>query len=310
MLIATLGLALAPSGALAYDFERTLRPGMKGSDVRALQLRIAGWYPGDNKVTFSIDGAFGPQTSEAINKFETHYGLNVNGQASEGDFEVLNSLQDKDNSTKHFDWSEFVQNKNSSCSAKANAYAGGFAGGPVSAKKTKRNVKRLMWRLEAVRAKGGGNAVGINSGFRSLPYNNCIGGAGASQHLYGTAADNRMAGVTNRKERNIARRSQVHGIGCYSGQTHNHFDLRVQNRDLASSQFWWWPDQDSKGRDLDEGGKPCWGESATKSARTSSIMMLREVQNAVPGAGSLVPSVEEISAFESAGEVSDLSGSD
>lgn len=69
-----------------------------------------------------------------------------------------------------------------------------------------------MWRLEAVRKKGGRKSIGIISGFRSVAYNNCIAGARASQHLYGTAADNRMVGVKNRREREIAKRSQIHGI--------------------------------------------------------------------------------------------------
>ncbi len=133
----------------------------------------------------------------------------------------------------------------------------------VSPGKARNYVRRLMWRLEALRAKAGHKAIGINSGFRSVPYNYCIGGARYSQHMYGTAADNRMADVTNRFERNLAKASQVHGIACYSGRSHNHFDLRLENGDLPGARYWWWPARDRQGRDLDAANKPCWGETAT-----------------------------------------------
>ena len=137
--------------------------------------------------------------------------------------------------------------------------------------RAKKNVKRLMWRLEAVRAKGGGKAIGINSGFRSVNYNDCIGGARASQHMYGTAVDNRMAEVTNRHERDLARGSQFHGIGCYSSLSHNHFDIRLENPKLPGSQAWWWPEKDGAGRDLADDGKPCWGESSRSAAGRGSV---------------------------------------
>ena len=125
-----------------------------------------------------------------------------------------------------------------------------------------------MWRLEAVRAKAGGKAIGVNSAFRSVSYNDCIGGARASQHMYGTAVDNRMAEVSNRYERDLARASQFHGIGCYSSLSHNHFDIRLENPKLPDSQYWWWPDQDRDGRDLADDGALCWGESSRSAAGT------------------------------------------
>jgi hypothetical protein len=171
----------------------------------------------------------------------------------------------------------------------------------VSPKRALSNVKRLMWRLEALRTKVGDEPVGINSGFRSVAYNDCIGGARASQHTYGTAADNRVANVGNRRARRIARGSQIHGIGCYSYLTHNHFDLRLDNGDLPSSQFWWWPERDGAGRDLDETGSPCWGQQK-KTGSTVSIRALRSE--------SRFPSVAEIDAFSAAGEPDDLLGAD
>jgi zinc D-Ala-D-Ala carboxypeptidase len=310
---------VAAPGAQARQFDRRLKPGAKGSEVRALQVRIAGWFPTNRQETFKIDGSYGSQTRAAMRALETAYGRPVNGIASKQDLQILNKLQDPDGSTKHFDYSEFDQNRSASCSSRANSYAGTFSGGMSAPRRVKRNVKKLMWRLEAVRKKGGSKPIGINSGFRSVAYNDCIGGARASQHLYGTAADNRMVGVDNRTQRNIAKRSQVHGIGCYSSLSHNHFDLRIHNRDLQGGHFWWWPRKDSRGRDLADDGRPCWGEKARRGtaggagitlARTTSPSVLHDVRNGVIGAGSLVPTLGEIELFETSGEAEDLGGLD
>jgi hypothetical protein len=306
-----LSCALASAApAAAYDFKRPLSLGDSGPDVRALQVRIAGWHPGDEQKAFYLDGRYGGMTKSAVINYQELHGLKATGTANKTLFAALNRLQDADGSTEHFDWDEFNQNRNSGCGAQANAYAGSFGGGMVSALRAKRNARRLMWRLEAVRAKGGSNPVGINSGFRSVPYNNCIGGASRSQHMYGTAADNRMAELTNHRQRTIAMRSQVHGVGCYSSQTHNHFDLRINNAALPSSRFWWWPRTDGQGRHLSDEGVPCWGETRQTAALRSSAAILRTVALATPGAGSLVPSEQEVAAFESAGEPEDLNGAD
>lgn len=256
--------------ASAYEFRQTLALGDSGPDVKALQIRVAGWYPAARQVEMSIDGDFGNGTSAAVRAFQKFYGLAPDGVAGPATFSVLAGIEDADGSTEHFDWSEFWQKSNSRCSAKANAYSGTFGGGMVAPLRAKKNVKRLMWRLEAVRAKSGGKSIGINSGFRSVNYNDCIGGARASQHMYGTAVDNRMAHASNRYERDIARASQFHGIGCYSSLSHNHFDIRLENPKLPASQSWWWPQQDGNGRDLADDGAPCWGESSRSARRHSA----------------------------------------
>jgi zinc D-Ala-D-Ala carboxypeptidase len=290
---ALLALLLFPAGpAAAWEFTRTLKEGMTGKDVKALQVRIAGWFPRADKTHFGIDGEFGPTTTDAVRSFEKFYGLPVDGVAGTEVFKVIDRLEDDDGSTLNFAWSEFTQNRSGNCSAGANAYAGTFEGGMASPKRVKLNVKRMMWRLEAIRAKAGDHAIGINSGFRSAPYNDCIGGAGVSQHMFGTAADNRIAATSNRQARNLAKASQVHGIGCYSKLEHNHFDTRIDNEDLNSQRAWWWPERDSAGRDLDESGSPCWGEKGHK--RT----------------GDEILSVEAVAIFAALGEVADLAGAD
>lgn len=262
--LALVGLIGAP--ASAYTFERTLQAGDEGADVKQLQIRIAGWLERADQRRLRLTGIFDGKTTNAVRAFQAFYGLEVDGIAGSSVFEVLDSLEDDDGSTAHFDYAEFKQNRNSRCSDKANKFAGTFKGGPVPMARVKRNVRRLMWRLEALRAKLGDNPIGINSGFRSVEYNKCIGGASKSQHMYGTSADLRVANTGNRKARNQAKKSQFYGIGCYASFSHNHFDLRLHNEDLPEAQFWWWPERDSQGRDLDESGAPCWGEESTKSA--------------------------------------------
>ena len=296
--------ALSAPAAQAFDWPSRLAKGARGRAVKRLQVRVAGWFPERDQTRFHIDGAFGGQTAKAVERFERHYGITgANGAAGPATFTVLDRLGDGNGSTRHFEWSEFDQNHNSSCSAQANAYAGTFKGGQVSPKRTKRNVRRLMWRLEALRAKAGGEPIGINSGFRSVTYNSCIGGASASQHLYGNAADNRVAGISNRKARRIARRSQFHGISCYSSTTHNHFDLRLENSALPSAQNWWWPRKDSLGRELDDSGRPCWGETSGSAVAVASA-------ETTAGTDAFVPTAAEVRAFEDAGELDDLSGND
>lgn len=308
---AVAALVALASPALAYDFDRPLKRGDEGPDVRALQTRVAGWFPRDDQTPMGIDGAFGRKTARAVKAFQRFYGMEVDGVAGQGVFDKLSSLEDDDGSTAHFDWSEFVQNRNAGCSAKANAYAGTFDGGAVAPSVVKTNVRRLMWRLEALRAKTGGHAIGINSGYRSVAYNDCIGGARASQHMYGTAADNRIAQVDNRTGREVAMTSQFSGVGCYSSLSHNHLDIRVENAGSGTTQFWWWPKSDSKGRHLADDGLPCWGETVEKRiAARATADVLRSVAAALPGAGSLVPAEPEVEAFEDAGEPEDLLGLD
>lgn len=316
VLVATTVLVVAlavASPALAYEFDRPLKRGDEGPDVRALQTRLAGWFPRDDQTAMGIDGVFGRKTARAVKAFQRFHDIKADGVAAGPVYEVLSDLEDDDGSTAHFDWSEFMQNRNPGCSAKANAYAGTFDGGAVAPVVVKTNVRRLMWRLEALRAKAGGHPIGINSGFRSVAYNDCIGGARASQHMYGTAADNRVAEVPNRTSRELAMTTQFSGVGCYSSLSHNHLDIRVENAGSGTTQFWWWPKTDPKGRHLADDGLPCWGETVRQNvalAKTTTSTVLSSVAGALPGAGSLVPGAAEVEAFEDAGETEDLLGLD
>ncbi|MEA2508403.1 MAG: zinc D-Ala-D-Ala carboxypeptidase [Actinomycetota bacterium] len=252
---------------------------------------MAGWYPSQNNTSLKIDKKFTTRTEIAVERFQSFYGLSVDGIAGHDTYAKLARLLDPDGSTAHFNWGEFKQNRSPSCSAKANSYAGTFDGGMASRFRVKRYVRRLMWRLEALRARAGRHLIGINSGFRSVDYNACIGGAAGSQHMYGTAADQRMANVTNHHERRVGERTDFSGIGCYSQLTHNHFDIRLDNADLPSSQFWWWPKQNSLGEDLDDQGRPCYGEVATSTTSRLSARSRIDVLTAA-----------QVRAFGAAGE--------
>lgn len=284
---AAVAVGLMAGPAAAYEFTRTLSPGDTGPDVKKLQIRVAGWYPQEGQTAMRPDGTYGATTEAAIKAFQSFHGLSPDGIAGPSTYAVIYGLEDDDGSTIHFDWNEFKQNSNSRCSAKANAYAGTFKGGMVSPRRTKANIKRIMWRLEALRAKAGGKAIVINSAYRSVSYNDCIGGARVSQHMYGTAVDNRMAEVSNRYERDLAKVTQIHGIGCYSSLSHNHFDIRIENGKVPSSQFWWWPKQDKSGRDLADDGKPCWGEGTLRPASAEDGSSTRTTASLVPSEGLL-----------------------
>jgi peptidoglycan hydrolase-like protein with peptidoglycan-binding domain len=281
------------SAAEAQD--EALAQGSHGEAVRELQIQIAGWFDRDDQRYLRTNGRFGPRTVQALVNFQEHYGLKADGVAGAKVFKILDTLEDEDGSTLHFDWYEFQQNINSRCSMEANKAAGTFWNGLAPRETVKENVRRLMWRLEVLRAKSGDEPVAITSGFRSVAYNKCIGGASLSQHLFGTAADLRVGGTSNRAVRNKARATQFHGIGCYSNFTHNHLDMRLDNDELPAAQYWWWPEQDSKGHDLADDGRPCAGE-ASASARVASGTG-RSLSD-VLRVGSKVPTRREIDALK------------
>jgi hypothetical protein len=112
--------------------------------------------------------------------------------------------------------------------------------------------------------------------------------------------------------RNMAKGSQVHGIGCYSHLSHNHLDLRIQNPDLEETRSWWWPKRDRFGRDLDEGRRPCWGEvKRRESIRAAGSSLGPTVDVFTYGLDdAVVPSEEDVAEFGAQGEPSDLHGLD
>ncbi|GGU99539.1 muramoylpentapeptide carboxypeptidase [Streptomyces litmocidini] len=222
------GLALAAPAA-AYGWPSQLSQGSSGAAVKELQIRIAGWAAGSAQQTFvSLDGDFGPGTEAALRRFQAAYGLTVDGVAGPETFGRLNALESSDGSTAHFDFSEFESKDGS-----------GFSGGKVGATTVKENVRRTMYKLEALRKKCGDLAVTVNSGFRSISHNASVGGASNSMHLYGIAADVAVSGLSTKTVYQKAETCGYSGLETYT-VSWQHVDSRVEYP--YGSQSWWWQD--------------------------------------------------------------------
>ena len=168
--------AVAPSASAdaCYTWNRTLRYGNTGSDVRQLQVRIAAYH---GRGGLAIDGSFGPATQSALIRFQREYGLAADGIAGPQTYSKIYALQDADCTPDHFTYPEL--NKCNST----------WSGGAVSASTAKYNALQVMWKLEALRHGLGDRPINISSGFRSYACNSRVGGASNSRHLYGDAAD-------------------------------------------------------------------------------------------------------------------------
>lgn len=212
--------------ASAYNWTRTLQQGSSGSDVEELQIRVAGWAADSPSQTYvDVDGIFGPATRAAVMRFQRAYGLAVDGIVGPATQAKLNSLE-RSNGTKHFNYSEFYSKDGS-----------GFSGGKVSTATVRENVRRMMYKLEAVRVKIGNRPIIINSGFRSIAHNNRTPGAATnSQHMYGIAADIRASGASLSALRTATRSSGF--SGSYNGGTYSHIDSRMEYS--YGSQYWYW----------------------------------------------------------------------
>jgi lysozyme family protein len=195
--------------------------------TKEVQIRVAGYAAdGPERAFVAIDGVSGPQTRAAIMRFQQARGLAADGIVGPQTTAALESLAKPDQSTEHFDWDEFDSGDGQ-----------GFAGGRIPAAEVKANVRRLMWKLEALRHKAGDRAITINSGFRSVAHNSAVGGARNSQHMYGIAADISAQGLSPAQVRELAKSCGFSGIKAYPG--HSHVDSRAEHS--YNSGHWWWP---------------------------------------------------------------------
>jgi len=91
---------------------------------------------------------------------------------------------------------------------------------------------RLVMVLQSIRSHFGA-PVTINSAYRTPQKNRAVGGAAASQHCYGTAADITVRGVSVSKVAAYAREIMPDwgGVGTYERQGFTHVDVREQRAD-------------------------------------------------------------------------------
>jgi uncharacterized protein YcbK (DUF882 family) len=114
----------------------------------------------------------------------------------------------------HFSSSEFA----CKCGLRGLKPADGYCGGKswVSAE--------LVQKLEELRAAIGNRPILITSGCRCQLYNRYVGGASASQHLMGTAADVTVKGMAPSEVAKAADKLDFGGVGRY--KTFTHVDVR------------------------------------------------------------------------------------
>ena len=205
-----------------YTWGRTLSQGMSGEDVRQLQIRVSG-YPGYGAV-ITLDGAYGPATAAAVQRFQSAYGLGADGIAGPQTFSKIYELQDNDCTPINFSYAEM------------NKCNSDWSGGAVPAAQAKANALVTMWKLQALR-KDLNAAITISSAFRSVACNNAVGGSSTSRHLYGDAAD--LTGAPSFCT--LAQRARYHGFreilgpGYPDHSDHTHVAMK-------STQTWSAPD--------------------------------------------------------------------
>ncbi|MDT4976841.1 MAG: zinc D-Ala-D-Ala carboxypeptidase [Pseudonocardiales bacterium] len=217
-----------PGQASAYPWSGTLQQGSSGAAVVELQIRVAGWAANTASQTYvGVDGSFGPGTAAAVRRFQSAYGLTSDGVVGPATQGVLNSLESADGSTAHFEWTEFTSHDGA-----------GFGGGNVGTAQVQENVRRSMYKLEALRKKAGDRGTTINSGFRSVAYNNTVpGSAPNSMHTYGVAADIAITGLSTLSIYRIAETCGFSGLEAYTNSW-QHCDSRVEH--AYGAQAWWW----------------------------------------------------------------------
>ncbi len=215
----------APASAdECYTWSRTLSSGSSGSDVAELQIRVAGFA--GYGVNMAIDGSYGGQTTTAVRGFQSAYGLSADGVAGPQTYAKIYELQDPDCSPAHFSFAEV----DGGCGA------GGYSGGSVSATTVKENLKRAMWRAEALRHRLGDVPLRVTSGFRSKSCDASVGGSGSGQHTYGTAID--LTGFSGSPSFcSIASNARYAGFGGIFGPGYPGHDDHV-HVDIRPGQVW------------------------------------------------------------------------
>jgi zinc D-Ala-D-Ala carboxypeptidase len=228
--IGSVGAGLVAAGALpaaAGDLGvRELRTGMSGVDVRELQIRIAGWASDDARHSFvQVSGVFDAATDAAVRRFQKAHGLPSDGVVGPAMRDQLAALAAADGSTLHFEWAPF-----------AAPDGGGFAGGNLDEATVRENVRRLMYKLEALRHKLDGREIEVRAGFHGTGYRPSRLAPTGGVHTDGGAADITVAGLTTYAVYRVAQTCGFSGLGSYV-QSWLHCDSRAEHNSGAP---WSW----------------------------------------------------------------------
>jgi zinc D-Ala-D-Ala carboxypeptidase len=233
-----IGGAVASGGAVGVirlsqvlnQHHRILHLGMSGDDVTEVQIRVAGWASADHPTCgfLRIDGYFDRATEQAVRNFCQAYNMPPRGVVDDLVWEQLGTLVKPDGSTLHFDWSEFYAPGNPS-----------FEGGSVSKTVVTENIRRLMFKLEALRLKAGGIPVFIVTGYR--PKNSAAlqeDTVASSLHTYGIATDI-YVNMNRVSLYRLAETCGFSGLGEIDHRT-QHCDSRLEYSEYPSTPSCWW----------------------------------------------------------------------
>ena len=175
-------------------------------------LYYLGYYIGN------IDGKWGQLSQTATKAFQADYGLEDDGICGAETEKAMKhavtyGMPIKETKEPTWDDIEHFERREFACKC---GKCGGYPAEP-------------SWDLIAILEKirdHFGSPVRVNSGVRCAAHNTAVGGAKSSQHLYGTASDIRVDGVSPAEVASYAETllQNTGGIGIYS--TFTHIDVR------------------------------------------------------------------------------------
>jgi hypothetical protein len=252
---------------------RELKLNDQGDEVRELQIRIGGFISSTIQQTYlKVSHIFDNATVETLKRFQSAYGLPTTGVFTAKEAEILHSLEKDDGSTLNYQFSQFYSNDGKQ-----------FTGGTEpNSDIVKENIRRLMWRLEALNKKIG-FVVFPKSGFRSITHNNQVGGVTNSYHTFGCAVDvtkkeymsgnqGFTCGLPNRglsqeiidtqtamikKIADTAKSCGFSGVREYGPTSRPipfvHLDIRMEIYPNHWDQKWWWPEPQNNCKENSDG---------------------------------------------------------
>lgn len=201
------GEAPAKGWNTAAGAHATIKKGSRGEDVRFLQEYLAGkgYYIG------AVDQNFGILMEKAVKLFQHDVGLVADGVAGAKTWKKVG--EDPETGMEVFSFSKDGQKKIS-----ANFTVKEFQCKDKS-DKIIIDTGFVADKLQKIRVHFG-TKVNINSGYRSMDYNQKVKGASASYHMYGRAFDITVEGHTPLEVARCAQKMGINGIIQYNSFVH------------------------------------------------------------------------------------------